>query len=83
MTAPSRHLAAARLGLLVGSLLLLGLVLLGAPVEVYSTTGTFLGAYMLAVGGSAAARHAGAREPSSGSAARPEPAAPPGGAEEP
>ena len=83
MTAPSRHLAAARLGLLVGSLLLLGLVLLGAPVEVYPAAGGFLGAYLLAVGGSAAARHAGAREPSASRAARPEPAAPPGGAEEP
>ena len=83
---PSRHLDAARLGLAVGSLLWLALVSLHAPVEVYAPAGAFLGAYLVAVGGSAAARHYGAREPSGG-APLPAPAAgrrmPPGGAGEP
>jgi hypothetical protein len=73
MTAPSRHLSAAKLGLVVGAVLLLGLVLLGAPVEVYPAAGGFLGAYLLAVGGSAAARHAGAREPSASPVPKDEP----------
>lgn len=67
MSAPrtSRHLDAARLGLAVGALLWLALVSLHAPVEVYAPAGAFLAAYLMAVGGSAAARHYGAAEPSS------------------
>jgi len=71
MTLPSRHIDAAKLGLAVGSLLWLALVSLDAPVEVYAPVGAFLGAYLLAVGGSAYARHNGAREPSGGLTTRP------------
>lgn len=73
MSLPSRHLDAARLGLAVGALLILATLTLcwhyGVEVDggtVFAAVGAFLSSYLLAVGGSAYARHNGAREPSGG-----------------
>lgn len=73
MSLPSRHLEAAKWGAtLIASLItMLALVDLSVldqqiPEWVYAALGGIGTSYLLAVGGSAAARHYGAQEPSGG-----------------